>query len=101
MAVRAKQDAARVLTDVIGEKRFFCHDGCIIKNLPELANCLNHMTEDSFRHHVTSWKNDFSNWVRDVLGDDRLAKDLAKSPNHLEAAKIATDRVTWLQKKLK
>lgn len=84
-----------------GDKRFFGYDGCISKNLIELANCLSHMSEDTFHHRVTSWKNDFSNWVRDVFGDDKLAADLAKAVNPLAAAKIVKDRIAWLQKKLK
>jgi hypothetical protein len=101
MNIRTKQDAARVLANVEGDKRFFCEDGCVSGNLTELVNCLTHMSEEIFSHHVTSWKNDFSNWVRDVFGDNELASDLAKITNASEAAKIVKQRVTWLQKKLR
>lgn len=101
MVVRTKQDAARVLADITGDKCFFCEDGCVCKNLTELADCLTHMTAETYYHHVTSWKNDFSNWIRDVLGDDKLANDLTKVTNPLEAAKKVRERVVWLQKKLK
>ncbi|MGD0352565.1 MAG: hypothetical protein ABSB38_03615 [Dehalococcoidia bacterium] len=101
MVVKNKQDAARVLADVTGDKRFFCEDGCVSANLTELVNCLNYMTEATFNHHVTSWKNDFSTWIRNVLGDDKLAGDLTKVNNPIEAAKVATQRVAWLQKKSK
>jgi len=59
------------------------------------------MTEDSYRHHVTPLKNDFSTWVRDVVGDDKLANDLARCTNRTEAVKVVRDRIDWLQKKLK
>ena len=101
MAVRTKQDAARVLDDTSEDKRFFCHDGCVSRNLNELAECLDHITDDSYRHHVTSAKNDFSNWVRDVLGDDKLANDLSLCANGADAVKAVRGRVAWLQKKLK
>ena len=101
MAVRTKQDAARVLSDTSGDKSFFCHDGCVSKNLHQLAECLAHMTEDSYNHHVTPLKNDFSNWVRDVFGDDKLANDLTRCTNRAEATKAVRDRIAWLQKKLK
>jgi len=101
MRVKTKQDAARVLADVEGDKRFFCEDGCVTGNLTELADCLTHMKEEIFSHHVTSSKNDFSNWVRDVLRDDKLAGDLTKVSNPIEAAKMVKERITWLQKKLK
>jgi len=101
MVVRTKQDAARVLSDTSGDKCFFCHDGCVVKNLHQLSECLDHIREDSYRHHVTQQKNDFSNWVRDVLGDDKLANDLARCTNHAEAVKAVRDRIAWLQKKIK
>jgi hypothetical protein len=101
MTVRTKQDAARVLSDTSGDKSFFCHDGCVSKNLHQLAECLAHMTDDSYSHHVTPLKNDFSTWVRDVFGDDKLANNLTSCTNRVEAVKAVRDRVAWLQKKLK
>jgi len=101
VAVKTKQDAARVLADASGDKCFFCHDGCVVKNLHQLAECLANMTEDSYRHHVTPLKNDFSTWVRDVFGDDKLANDLTRCTNHAEAVKAVRDRIAWLQKKMK
>jgi hypothetical protein len=101
MAVRTREDADRVLSDTGGVKRFFSHDGCISSNLQQLADCLVHMSEESYRHHVTPLKNDFSNWIRDVFGDDKLANDLSGCSNAAEASKFIKDRIVWLQKKLK
>jgi hypothetical protein len=101
MAVRTKQDAVGVLSDTSIDTSFFCHDGCVSKDLHQLAECLAHMTEESYNHHVTLLKNDFSNWVRDVFGDDKLANDLTRCANSDEAAKAVSQRVAWLQKKLK
>lgn len=101
MAVRTKEDASRVLSDTSGDRCFFCHDGCVARNLYQLAECLDHITEESFRYHVTPMKNDFSNWIRDVFGDDKLANDLFTCTDRTEAAKIVNSRIAWLQKKLK
>ena len=101
MAVRTREDAVRVLSDTGGDKRFFSHDGCILSNLQQLTECLLHMPEDSYHHHVTPLKNDFSNWIRHVFGDDKLANDLADCRHAPEAARIIKDRIAWLQKKTK
>ncbi len=100
MAVRKKEEAARILGDVSGDRRFFCHDGCVASNLQQLADCLSHISEESYNHHVTSEKNDFSNWVRDVFGDVRLANELARSRNKDDAARILDQRISWLKRKL-
>jgi hypothetical protein len=101
MTVRTKQDAARILSDISGDKRFYSQDGCVISNLSQLAECLTHINDYSFGHHVTPEKNDFSNWVRDVLVDEKLARDINHTTNHLEAAEVVRARISWLQEKMK
>jgi len=101
MVVRTKEDAARVLSDASGDKRFFGHDGCISSNIRQLADCLAHMSEESYKDHVTPLKNDFSNWIRHVFGDEKLANDLTGITTSDEAAKVLKDRIAWLDKKLK
>jgi hypothetical protein len=101
MVIQINLDASRILADVADDKRFFCQDGCVIKNLTELVDCLNHMTEEVFYHHVTSEKNDFSNWIRDVLGDEKLASKLNNIRNPLEASKIVAGKMAWLQRNRK
>jgi hypothetical protein len=98
MLTQIKPDAARILADIDGDKRFFCQDGCAIKNLIELVDCLNHMTEEMFHHHVTSERNDFSNWIRDVIGDEKLARKLNNVRSPFEASKIVANKMAWLQR---
>jgi hypothetical protein len=100
MTVRTKSDAARVLAVYTEDKSFFCQDGCIVKNLVELSACLTHMSRDAFYHHVNDTKNDFSNWIRDVLDDKTLADKLLGIKNPAEAAKMVSERIAWLRKKL-
>ena len=64
-----------------------CGDGCSfkladgkeIKNLNELNKSLENIDENVFRHHANDERNDFSNWVRDVVGDEKLAEDLSRT----------------------
>jgi hypothetical protein len=97
MPIRNKEDAQRVLRHVPDEKRFYCHDGKILNNLYELMNGLEKMSHACYGHHVTDEKNDFARWVRDVLGDDKLANNLAKAAAQKEAAVLVKNRIAWLQ----
>ena len=99
MVVKTKNEAASVLSGVSGDKKFFSVDGCTYSNLGDMAGCLEHMNAGSFAYHVTSANNDFSNWVRDVLRDDKLAADLMKAANAADAARIVRYRIQWLQSK--
>jgi hypothetical protein len=97
MTIRTKEDAQRVLKHVPDEKRFYTHDGSILSNLYELKTALGTMHRSAYGHHVSDGKNDFARWVRDVLGDDKLANDLMKVPGQKDAAKLVAARITWLQ----
>jgi len=85
------------LSRVPGAKVFRCNDGKDLRNLEELSVALSNMTEQTFSHHVTEQKNDFSNWIKDVIGDSTLAKSLTKASDRAQANQIVGDRVTWLK----
>jgi len=58
------------------------------------------MSDETFNHHANEGRKDFGNWVRDVIGDQKLANDLDKSPTRNQAAKNVTKRVAFLSEKL-
>jgi hypothetical protein len=87
------------LADVPEDKRFWCCDGCVLRNLAELEVALRQMSDETFRYHSNEEKTDFSNWVRDVIGDETLSRQLQGSVSRLEAAKNVAARITWLKSK--
>ncbi len=68
----------KLLGDTAPELRFWLSDGRVIKNLDELIEALRTMKESVFEFHANKQKNDFSNWIRDVLGDKGLAEKIRK-----------------------
>lgn len=97
MTIRTKEDAQKVLRHVPDEKCFYCHDGKILNNIYDLKSALEKMHDTIYSYHVTAEKNDFARWVREVLGDEKLARDLAKATDKKDAAKIVAERISWLQ----
>ena len=100
MAKMTKRKATMLLADVPDDKRFWCADGKALKNLAELKSALNEMSAETFAFHSGEWRNDFANWVRDVIGDKTLASDLGKLLNRTETAKRVASRVAFLSSKL-
>ena len=45
-------------------------------------------TDETYVFHANTEKNDFTNWVRDIINDERLAKDLQQAANRAQAAKL-------------
>lgn len=84
------------LRDVEGDKCFWANNGAVIKNLYELYNSLETMDEATFSHHVNELRNDFYNWVNDVIKDRKLADKLAGIKTKAEAAKSVKERISEL-----
>lgn len=84
MSLESK-DLDVVLADVEPEHYFIIKGGRSVKSLEDLSEALKKMDDDTFAFHVTASKNDFSNWVKDILNDKELAQsiDRVKTKNNL------------------
>ena len=82
------------LKDVSGDKVFWCHDGRVVRNMAELANALKEMPNDVFEYHLNSEKNDFSTWVREVIGDTALSGQLSRVASQATALKKVEMRLS-------
>ena len=68
-----------ILKDANSDHYFFVQDGMVLKNVLDLSKQLDKMTDDVFRHHVNEIRNDFSNWIKNVFKEEKLAKELLKT----------------------
>jgi hypothetical protein len=96
---KEKGQLDKLLVKVPAEYVFYCHDGSVFADLRELAEGLQAMSDEAFAYHCNLEKQDFSNWVRDIVGDEELAKDLAKATNRLQAAEYLVARIVLLTSK--
>ena len=80
--------AKKYLCSVRPEKSFWVNNGPIVNNLKSLPKTVEEMSEDQFNYHVNKEKNDFSNWIHEIIGDIVLAKEL----------KMAKTKKTFLAK---
>ena len=67
-----------VIINAENELCFWINNGPILRNLKDLKNALKKISEKTFKYHVNKEKNDFANWVKNVLSDKILANKLAK-----------------------
>ena len=74
----------KILGEAPEEHHFVVADGRNVKNIIELADALETMSEEIFRHHANEFKNDFSTWVKDVFYDHSLAEDISRAKNRFE-----------------
>lgn len=57
-------------------KDFVTLDGAKLKNMSDLAGNLEDMDDHVYKHHANEEKNDFSQWVGDVMEDEELSQAL-------------------------
>jgi hypothetical protein len=96
-----KTKAKKLLGNVPDEKCFWSCDGQLLKNMAELETSFKDMSPGTFYYHVNESKNDFGNWVRDVIGDEKLAKALQKSETQAQAAQCVSERISELKLHIK
>jgi hypothetical protein len=89
--------AKKYLADVPMDKSFYVFKGPTLRNMEQLGQSLEKMTDEQFNHHRTDSKNDFYNWVSQVIGDKTLADEILKSKTKAATAKKVKDRVTALK----
>jgi hypothetical protein len=93
-----KERAKRLMADVPGEYVFRCVNGHVLRNMRELEAEFKVISEQDYAYHVNSRKNDFSNWVKDIIKDDSLAKSLIKASDRTQAARHVTGRLNDLSR---
>jgi hypothetical protein len=74
-----------------GEMCFWVNDGAALSSMKDLSDALRTMSKEQFIHHTGMGRNDFSAWVKDVLGDKKCSADLMKAKN-MKAALSAVEK---------
>ncbi len=78
----------RILEQVLPEDYLKLSSGEFIKSLPELVENLDKMGDDVFEFHVYGDNNDFSEWILDVYGDEKLSEKVRKIKKKKDILKI-------------
>ena len=100
MTTLPRAEAKKLLSNVPEQHAFICCDGRIVRNIRDLGKTLAHMADDTFGYHANQHKNDFSQWVKDVIGDDKLARHLSRTSDRKQTLKELSHRITFLSGQL-
>ena len=95
-----KQEAEKLLADCTDDHAFWCSDGRVFRSMRDLADGLASMSDETFAYHANEEKHDFSNWLRDVIEDEKLAKELENSITRQTAVRRVKERISILNTKL-
>jgi len=87
------------LEDVSDEHYFHAANGTVVKNILDLDMTIEHMGEETFKLHVSDVRNDFANWVREVIDDGELASELSKVRSRRETQVLILRRIVNIFRK--
>jgi hypothetical protein len=96
---KMKQLTEKTLSNVPEAYVFMCSDGQIFRNMSDLCDGLGNMSDEVFSYHSNNQTHDFSNWLKDIIGDEELARDLACQINRRDAAITVNSRIAYLKSK--
>jgi len=92
------EQAKSFLRQIDQEKGFWVNNGAVLTTLEEFSKELKSMESEKFSYHVNTEKNDFANWINDIIGDQVLAKNISKIKTQKTLAKTVGERVSYLKK---
>ncbi|MGB9748296.1 MAG: hypothetical protein ACPLWC_00400 [Candidatus Woesearchaeota archaeon] len=87
------------LLAVVEDERAFFVDNKRIKSLKELVEELKTMNEELFRKHVNEEKNDFANWIKDVFGEEEIARKIYAINDRQEIINILNAEIEKAEKR--
>lgn len=94
-----KNQAKRYLSQVPDPNVFWCNDGSVLRDIKDLKEALAIMSDHTFAYHCNDIKKDFSTWIRDIVGDENLARNLESASDRQQAFRIVEERCSLLASK--
>jgi hypothetical protein len=93
-----KTKTQKYLAKVPEANVFWCHDGQVFRDINDLLNGFDLMSDETFGYHARVEKNDFSCWIEDIISDGELAQKLKQAKTRDEAKKVTRQRYYDLTK---
>jgi hypothetical protein len=91
-------EARRILLNVPVPVSFWLCTNQNLRSLTVLASALDKVDDDIFRYHVNRDRNDFEAWIRDIVKDKDLAREIARVKTKETLIRKILERVAALQK---
>lgn len=91
-------EARKLLSKVPSEVSFWLCTNEHLRNLDELAVTLNKVNDEVFKYHVNRDKNDFEAWIRDIISDKELAREISRIKTRETLVRKISERVEELRK---
>jgi len=96
-----QKEARKILGKIPQHVGFWLCTNRMIYSLRELEKSLNSVDDEIFRYHVNRDKNDFERWIRDIIKDKELAREIARIKTKETLVRKISERIKELNEALK
>ncbi len=93
----APGEARRILYRVPANVSFWLCTNEQLARLDDLGRALKRVSDEVFRYHVNRDKNDFEVWIRDVINDRELAREISRIKTKDTLIRKISERVEELK----
>ena len=100
LEIKEKERAQKLLAEVARTDIFRCYDDQVLRSMQDLSNAFCAMTDETYAYHWRTGKKDIIKWVRDIIGDVELARNLEKANSRSLAAWEVAIRMAYLARQL-
>lgn len=94
-------DARRILARVPQQVSFWLCTNEHLRNLESLGKALQMVNDEVFKYHVNRDKNDFETWIRDIIRDKELAREISRIKTRETLVRKILERIEELRKIVK
>lgn len=83
------------------ENYFYAHNGAVLKSEKDMLDWMRTVNDEDFAYHINGDKNDFVPWVKKILKDATLAKNMEGLTSREELVKVVDKRIIFKNRKTK
>jgi|SRR3989339_1244354 len=90
------KEAKKILAKVPLDVSFWLCTNHYLRSLKELSSTLENISDDTFRYHVNRDKNDFEAWIRQIVKDKELSREISRIKTKETLVRKVSERVEEL-----
>ncbi len=95
------EDIKKILSNVSDFESFWFCNNTVASSLEELSKLLLEIDDTTFRYHLHKNKNDYEDWIKNIIGDEEFSKEISRVKTRVTLSKKIEERVDFLKKQLK
>ena len=98
MSSLKQHEGSWLLREVPDDQALWLCNNATVQSMVELADTLECLDDTTFRYHVQRSQNDFAQWIRHVVGDRDLAREIARVKTKETLARKVEKRLRILRR---